>query len=215
MKLQVFIPLSKVMENKEIFHGFSQNKNAIPFLEKFLEENPDKLDWIQWDWLSNNKNALPILQKHVDKINWYYFSMNSTPEAFALIEIHFERVKDFLNWNYITANPNAISLLEKNPDKIVWNYLRFNSNPLVAKIMAKHPDKIPWENLYYSTSVLICSNLDMVDWKKLTSNPCIFLTEDFLKNRVDLFREELMQQALHPRRIAQLLNQDGDVENCI
>ena len=207
------------MENKKIFHGFSSNRNAIPFLEKFLEENPEKLDWIRWDWLSRNENASPILEKHVDKIDWYQLSMSRSPWAFSLIEKHFELVKDLLNWDYFSANPLAISLLEQNRDKIDWYGLCFNSHPRAIGLFAQHPEKLTrWD--YFSSkqniSLLILSNLEQVDWKSLTSNPNIFkVEEDFLKKRTDLFREELMQKALHPRRIAPLLDQEGELENYI
>lgn len=205
------------MESKEIFHGFSLNKNAIPFLENFLEEHPDKLDWIQWDWLSRNVNACSILEKHVDKINWKELSANCSPRAFYLIEKHFDQVKNLLNWEYFSSNPLAISLLEKNIDKIHWEGLQYNTNPLVANIMAKYPHKIKWNYFSYRIviSPLILANHDIINWKEATSNPQIFEIEDFLKKRVDLFREELMQQALHPRRVAHLLDQGGDLENSI
>ena len=88
-------------------------------------------------------------------------------------------------------NPNAIELLEQNLDKVDWDYL--SSNPNAIDILKQNKDKINW---YY-----------------LSLNPSIFeVNYEFLKQRIDVFREELMMKAWHPSRIEKWLDSGMDME---
>jgi hypothetical protein len=87
-----------------------------------------------------------------------------------------ERNLDKIDWSRLSANPNAMHLLEQNPDKIDWHKL--SGNPSAIHLLEKSQDKI--------------------DWVSLSSNPSIFekrINYKFLKDRVDVIREELMMRA--------------------
>ena len=90
---------------------------------------------------------------------------------------------DKISWEGLSLNPAswAIELLEKNQDKIDWGNL--SSNPSAIHILEQNLDK---------------SHLFVED---LFSNPSIFEVDyDFLKRRMDLFREELIEKTWHPDR---------------
>ena len=70
---------------------------------------------------------------------------------------------------------NAISLLEKNQDKIFWCEL--SQNPNAISILEKNQDKIFWDYL--------CENKGYYE-----------LNYKFLKERMDIIREDLMKAVL-------------------
>ncbi len=78
----------------------NRNTNAI----KLLENNIDKIDWLQ---ISANENAIQLLKENKDKINWRSLSHNIN--AIELIEENL----DSIDWKYLSGNKNAIHLLEK------------------------------------------------------------------------------------------------------
>jgi hypothetical protein len=82
--------------------------------------------------------------------------------------------------------------IEKNLDKVNWGYLSENSSAM--QILEKNPDKIDWDCLW--------------------GNPSIFeLDYDALKKRCEIYKEELIQKALHPSRIKKYLDQGIDFED--
>ena len=85
--------------------------------------------------------------------------------------------KQFLPW--LSENPNAISILEKNQDKINW--VTLSSNPNAISLLKKNPDKINW--------CMLSSN----EGKNEINYP-------FLKERMDILREDLMKAVYHPKR---------------
>ena len=107
-----------------------------------------------------------------------------------------------IRWSLLSLNPNAIHLLEKNVDKIDWN--RLSSNPNAIHLLEK--------------------NVDKINWCMLSENPSIFeLDYEGLENRCNIYKEELMEKALHPSTIKRCLNhpdlKDKDLEyildNCL
>ena len=97
-----------------------------------------------------------------------------------------------INWEKLSSNPCEIHLLEKNQDKIVWSKL--SSNPCAIHLLEKNQHKINW-------SVLSC-------------NSSIFeLDYDALKKRCSIYKEELIQIALHPSRIKKYLDQGISFED--
>jgi hypothetical protein len=92
---------------------------------------------------------------------------------------------DNVDWNLLSENPNAIHLLEKNQDKIGW--YRLSLNPSAIHLLEKNQEKVVW--------------------RCLSENPSIFeLNYDALKERCNLYKEELMQIAMHPSRIQKYLD---------
>ena len=57
-------------------------------------------------------------------------------------------------------------------------------------------------------------NQDKIDWNNLSRNPLIFeLDYNALKKRCNIYKEELIQKAIHPNRILKYLEQGVDIEN--
>ena len=73
-----------------------------------------------------------------------------------------------------------IDLLEKNQDKINWKEL--SENPNAISILEKNPDKIDWGNLSQNKGTYE-------------------LNYKFLKEKMDIIREDLMKAVYHPKRL--------------
>ena len=91
-----------------------------------------------------------------------------------------EKNIDKIDWYYLSYNSNAISLFEKNIDKINWDVLSGNENAI--SILEKNISKINW-------SYLCCTG------------GVNELNYQWLKNRMDIIREDLMKAVYHPRRL--------------
>ena len=115
--------------------------------------------------------VIDLLEKNQDKIDWEGLSYN--PNAIELLE----KNPDKIHWSYLSENPNAIHLLEKNQDKIDWK--RLSKNPNAISILENNPTKIWWDWL--------CENVGVNE-----------LNYNFLKERMDIFRDELMAVVYHP-----------------
>ena len=114
---------------------------------------------------------------------------------FDLFKLHNWIDKDTINWYTLSSNPNAIHLLEQNFDKIDWD--RLSSNPNAILLLEQNLDK-----------------LDKVSWARLSNNPNIF-ERDYMKMskiRTWIILEDLMKNALHPRRIIRFLELGGDMD---
>ena len=83
-------------------------------------------------------------------------------------------------WDILSANPNAISILENNIDKIDWYQL------------CKNPNAIS----------ILEHNVKKINWDALSCNPGINkLNYQWLKERMDIIREDLMKAVFHPKRL--------------
>ena len=85
--------------------------------------------------------------------------------------------------------------MKANPQKIAWNYL--SANPNAIELFEENPDKINW---YY-----------------FSQNPAIFTYDyDLIRERFKELKEDIVQKALHPRRMLRLMSEYGDEEiyNC-
>ena len=90
-----------------------------------------------------------------------------------------------IDWYALSANPNAIHLLEKNMDKINWDLL--SANPNAIHLLEK--------------------NMDKIDWWSLSSNPSIFEYDWVaMRNRMNLFKEELVAKQFHPKNITKFVS---------
>ena len=78
-------------------------------------------------------------------------------------------------------------------------------------------DKINWYNLSENPNAihLLEQNLDKIDWDWLSKNPNIF-GRDYIKmskKRTWIILEDLMKNALHPRRLIRFLELGGDFDD--
>ena len=76
-------------------------------------------------------------------------------------------------------------------------------------------DKINLDNLSYNPNAfsILKKNLDKINWRNLSGNPSIFeLNYDYLKERCNLYKEELIQKALHPSRIQKYLDMGFSID---
>ena len=109
---------------------------------------------------------------------------------------------------FLSKNPNALSLLEKNPDKIIWHLL--SKIPNALPLLEKNSDKIIWYELSQNPNAihLLEANPDKINWYYLSENPSIFEIDykSMKKQIVDIFLEELMMVAFHPKRISAWLD---------
>jgi hypothetical protein len=174
----------------------SLNSNAIDF----LKENPEKINWI---YLSQNENAIELLANNQDKIDWYNLS----------------------------KNPNAIELLRNNKNKIDNNVIRNNPNYYEIFPEKREYDeniiRIFYENIttnlrtYYNNNVYFDSddmelmerNQHKINWDLLAKNPAIFSYDyDEIKNNFQELGQEIIEKALHPKRIFRLIEKYGEDE---
>ena len=106
-----------------------------------------------------------------------------------IIENNLHKIHD---WKTFSKNPKAMHILEKNLDKVNWK--TFSENEAAINIILK--------------------NMDKVCYKGLSKNPAIFEYDyQGLKERCDIYREELIKKTMHPSRIQKLLEQGIDLED--
>jgi hypothetical protein len=94
----------------------------------------------------------------------------------------------------LSLNPNAIQLLEENIEKVNWDKLSENLNAI--HLLEKNQDKI--------------------NWKLFSRSPSIFqkiINYKFIKERMDVIREQLMMKCMHPARLARWLEMGGDIDD--
>jgi len=176
------------------------------------------LDWVdesKLDWnllAATNPNIIYLIQKYPHKTNSYMFwiHLSKNPYAIPLLEQNPDKIR----WNWASANPSAISLLEQNPDKINWFWLSENSNAI--PLLEKNLEKINWVWLSKNPNAIpiLERNPDKIDWYYLSINPNI-TTYDYAvmkENHRDL-KEELIQRAWHPSRIATWLEAGLDLDD--
>jgi hypothetical protein len=121
-----------------------------------------------------------------------------------------------INWDGLSVNPNAIHLLEANQDKISWWRLTLNPNPKAFHLLEKNLHKLDDEdvNTWHMLSAFpnaipfLEKNQDKINWDTLSKNPSIFEIDykTMKKQMVDIYFEELMMVALHPKRISAWLD---------
>jgi hypothetical protein len=66
-----------------------------------LEQNPDKIEWME---LSRNPNAMHILEANINKINWKWLSTN--PRAIELLKANHDKI----DWDFIALNPSIFEV---------------------------------------------------------------------------------------------------------
>lgn len=215
------IKLLETNIDKICWYDLSKNPGAI----HILKANPDK---IEWDSLSCNTGAIELLKERIlqnldidnmdiedididlisKQIWWNHLSFNEN--AGELFKLKPEKI----SLNILSNNKNAIDLLEINQDKINWNLLTNNEN--AGHIIEKNLDKINWNLLTINQGVIniLENNQDKItDWFYLSKNSNIFTYNyELLEKRISCFKEELIANVNHPRRIKKLLNSGLSIE---
>ena len=212
------VHLPWLLKNKDATHMIEQNIDmymdkidyaclsaitSIPFLDnvhiRILEHHIYKLDYMGWTRLSENPLAIPILEKYPGKMHdicWLNLSSIPNPSIIPIIEKNIDKLT-LCCWMRLSANPCAIPILEKHIDKIDW--FNLSRNPNAFHILEKYPEKIDWQS---------------IDWDNLSTNHTIFeLDYNALEERCNIYKEELMQVALHPSRIEKYLEQGIAIED--
>ena len=140
-------------------------------------------------WLTifqNPKN--PLLIPFIQSMTHLHWScLSRIEEALPLLALHLDKV----NWSEFTVNPNpaVIPILEKNLDKV--SKLYFCTNPNVLPILEKEPEKIDW-----------C----FFGWNQSIYEP----DYESIRTRINIYKEELIAAAMHPRRIKKIMELIGE-----
>ncbi len=119
-----------------------------------------------------------------------------------------------INWTILSSNINAINILEQNLDKVDWYELSKNINAI--HILEKNLNKIKWNVLSYNINAvpILENNLDYINWTLLSKNTNIFeLDYNYLKERTGIYKEELIQKALHPNRLLYWLDNGLSIDD--
>jgi hypothetical protein len=175
----------------------------MDLLDKYMLKYPDKIHDFQngsyfWDDLVKNPCAIHIIERYLDKLSlssWQ--SLASNPNAIPFIEDNLHKFTQ-QGWRNLCENPNAIPLLKQHIDKIDWFTLCNNRNAHL--ILEEQPGKIKC----YS----------FIDYENFSTDLPIFEYDyDVIQERCNIYKEELMQIALHPSRIESYLQQGIRVED--
>jgi predicted esterase YcpF (UPF0227 family) len=147
------------------------------------------------------------LEENEEEIVWAALSKN--PNAIHLLEENEEEI----DWQALSRNPNATHLLEKNPEKIDWWSL--SENPNAIHLMEKNPDKIvhDYQEQYKYLMEKTTGKTYMFGFN---CNPSIFkktVNYKYLKERMNIIREELMMKCMHPKRLERWLEMGGEIDD--
>ena len=188
------------------------SNNKSPSIGKILNEYPEFLERLNYPnlHLNNADWAVDLVEKYLEKDHphkyWEYLSRNNSTRAIAILKKY-----DKIYWFELSANncDDALDLLEKNKDKIDWKMLmRYNNNHRAIKLIEEQKDlKIDWFELCHNHNALHLfeKNSDKLTYDSLSDNPLIFeLNKEYLKERMDIIREEICIKVFHPRFVDKL-----------
>ncbi len=203
--------LKKNKKNINWFHMF-QNPNAI---ELILEEykRVQSIPYPQNVYEEDLEDDFEKYCKYKDIMrlkdlwdNEWISSLcaNKSKMAMNVLKQNMDRIKGY-GWRELTSNPFAIELLERRPDKIFWDggcwydmgEYTISTFPSFIDLIKKNLDKIDWRKLCRNPLAIeiLKENKDKICWYILSSNPAIFeLDYDFLRKRMDIIRDELMEK---------------------
>ena len=215
------IDLLRNNPEKIFWNYLCQNPGAIDLLEKAVKDTPEKISVKD---LARNPKAIPLLLKiykeNKTTINWCHLASNPNAVPLfceALRKYNRDRsLDDSYVWSCLSRNPGAMELLKQNPEKIDWTYLSENPNAIDLLEKAyygsfKYPPESMFAFIYTAMERFFGITREKpkceVDFLYLSLNPAIFIDYP-----AKAFEEELLQNALHPRRIARICDLVG--ENC-
>jgi hypothetical protein len=152
-----------------------------------LLNNLEKINWFKLS-SNNNNNIVELLLNNTSKIEWSQFSSNRNPKAIKYLIKH----PEYINWNHFCMNESdeAIEFLNENLDKIDENkycLLSLNNNPKVLNILKK---------------IAIEKNIELESLINFSMEYIFDKTYnyEFLKNRISVFKEELIAFVWNPNR---------------
>jgi len=194
----------------------ARNPSAIHLIEQNLDKmNEDyQKGGDAWRILSWYGHGIHLLEQNPDKIHWSDFNAMN-PFAIRVLE----KYPDKINWRELSQNEHAVPLLEKNLDKVDWAFLCFNRN--AVHILEQHPDKISWSCLSRNPNAghLLEKNLDkkaQFNWHVMGAYDYIYeIDYKYLEERCNVYKEELIKMAMHPRRIAKYAEDGYDIEDIL
>jgi hypothetical protein len=199
----------KIINNicSECLSVIASNTNPIyiDLLEQYMKKYPEKIEnnFYYWRDLCENPSAIRIVERYLDKLPdncWAVLANN--PNAVHIIEKNLDKLGEW-GWHKLSENPNAIHILEENIDKIDWYNL--SQNPNCFQIFEKYPEKI----ISYSFSFYNYFSVN---------SPIFDIDYDAIQKRCSIYKEELMEVALHPSRIEVYLQQGipaSEIDNYI
>jgi hypothetical protein len=109
-------------------------------------------------------------------------------------------------------------LLEQNQHQIDWTYLSYNKNPNAIHLMERNLDDLCWTWIRQCDTMidLLQRNQNRIYWYWISCNPAIFekkIDYQFLKQRMEIIRQELMIKCMHPTRLEKWLLMGGDIDD--
>jgi hypothetical protein len=131
-----------------------------------------------------------------------------------LLQYLYKHHSQYIDWNYLNTNPVAIDILLENMDKINYYQFSLNPHPKAVELLKQYPHRIDWENFSAHTkdyALIAQHNPILKDF--IWTNPIIFDYKAISKYKMDIIKEELMQNVLHPRRIERWLEQGLDMDD--
>ena len=204
-------PLYLDSESIDFWRDLSKNPNAVHLLEKYPR-------YIDWSTILENPNAVHIIEKNLNKIHiddWPLLSGN--PNAVHIFEQP-EHLNKLYNWSYLSKNSNAMHIIKNNWDKVNWIF--FSENPSAINIIIQilqeekeYDNKIKNNQEINTKDYKYYDYFNKIDYIYLSENPAIFeLDYRALKERCNIYKEELMQIAMHPSRIQKYLDMGFSIE---
>jgi hypothetical protein len=222
----------KVIEvlSKDIDKIHWSSLSANPAAIELLEEHKELINYI---YLANNKNAFKLIKEYIEK---EFTSGNPDPNSSEYIVKECNKVRYIqdlcynkneeliqyiytyhsknIDWFNLSSNPAAMDILLQNIGKINYRGLCANPHPKAQELLKMCPRYINWEVFggHINDYTFILEQNPKIK-ECFWSNPLIFDYKAISKCYMDKVKEELMQKALHPRRIERWLEQGLDMDD--
>jgi hypothetical protein len=191
------------------------NSSLVPSLLEMIPDANEKLDYF---FLAFNKAdwALDLLEKEYKKeesnLKLEHLCSNESMRAINIVKKTMTNNMNY--WVPLSSNSMAIDLLEQNKEHIDFEQLLRNSSPRAIKLIEELIEKNNALKTDYDMSILsenfhaidfLEKNRDLIDWTRISKNPAIFeINKKYLKERIDIFLEELCINVFHPRNEGRL-----------
>ena len=199
------------------WHCLSHNSSAIPILEKNLDK------YISWHTLIQYPNALHLIEKNLDKINPLY--LLTYPHTIHLVDrIEESRFRSLteLSWGFVCdrlternrpIQKKIMSYFEEYIDNL--DFRRLSKVASAIRILERNLDKVDWYMMCQNPEAIhiLEKNQDKIDWNSLSFNSEIFdYSYEYLEKRCNVFKEELIQKAMNPKKLQRYIDEGYDME---
>jgi hypothetical protein len=227
---EIFEGIFEENPSKIMWNLLSQNisPRVIVLIEKKIEEennlseeelqNMSIKKKICWNSLSQNPSAIKLLEKNINKVNWYFLSKNSA--AVHLLKDNIDKI----NISLLCKNPNigALNLLEQIIKTDGYRIIKWDSlyeNPNALYFIRKNFND---SNAYlielpsFSLSSLFFDEKKsnkyqyIVEYLEEKNSFPLKLNKDYLKERMNIIKEELCAKVFHPKNEGKLWFIDED-----